>query len=70
MEGNPPHTHPVEKTLFSELEKKLTSPARITFKNPNFQSFCEFGKTWKYSLRPTFKSLNFKSMDEWGKVMS
>ena len=44
--------------------KVLISPARTTFKNSNFQSLCQLGKTWKYSLRPRFKSPNFESIDE------
>ena len=44
----------------------LRSSDRVTFKNPNFQSFCDLGKTWKYSLRPKFKSPNFESIDELG----
>ena len=38
--------------------KKLRSPTRATLTNPNFQSFCEFGKSLKYTLRLTFKNLN------------
>ena len=44
--------------------KKLKSLARATLTNPNFQSFCELGKTLRYSLRPTFKNPNFESKDE------
>ena len=42
--------------------KKLRSSTTAT--NLNFQSFCELGKSLKYSLRPTFKNPNFKSKDE------
>ena len=38
--------------------QKLRSPTTATFKNPNFQSFCELGKSSKYSLRPKFKNPN------------
>ena len=44
--------------------EKVRSLARVTFKNPNFRSLCELGKTWKYSLRPRFKSPNFEFIDE------
>ena len=50
--------------------EKLRVPARARFKNPNFQSLWELGKTWKYSLSPIFKSPNSESMDELRKVMS
>ena len=50
--------------------EKLICPARATYKNPNFRSLCEFGKTGKCSLRPRFKSPNFESIDELRKVMS
>ena len=50
--------------------EKLTIPDRATFKNPNFQSLYELGKTWKYCLSPRFKTPNLKSIDELGKVMS
>ena len=50
--------------------EKLTNRVRATFKNLNFQSLCELGKTWKYNLSPRFKTTNFKSIDELGKVMS
>ena len=33
--------------------EEVRSPARAAFKNPNFRSFCELEKTWKYSLKPT-----------------
>ena len=55
----------IQKSQFSISSinwEKLRSPARATFKNPNFQfqvfpnSQNELGKTWKYSLRPRFKS--------------
>ena len=42
--------------------KILRSPTTAT--NLNFQSFCELGKSLKYSLRLTFKNPNFKSEDE------
>ena len=45
-------------------------PTKATFKYPSFQSFCELGKSSKYSLRPTFKNYNFKSKDELRKAMS
>ena len=38
--------------------EKFKNRTRATFKNPNFKSFRELGKMWKYSLRPTFKNLN------------
>ena len=50
-------------------EEKLKSPAGATFKNVNFQSLCELGKTWEYSLRPRFKSPNFAYIDELGAVL-
>ena len=53
-------------SIFSMNWEKLRSSARATFKNPNIQSLCELGKTWKYSLRPRFKILNFESIDEFG----
>ena len=43
--------------------KILRSPTTAR-RNLNFQSFCELGKSLKYSLRPTFKNPNFKSKDE------
>ena len=46
--------------------EKLRSPGRATFKNPNFQSLCELGKTCKNSQRLRFKSSNFESIDELG----
>ena len=49
--------------------KKLRSPARAIFKNPNFKSLGELPKTWKSSLCPRFKSPNFEPIDELGKVM-
>ena len=35
-----------QKLLYISLmnSEKLGSPARATFKNPNFQSLCELGK--------------------------
>ena len=48
----------------------MTIPAMTTIKNPNFQSLCELGKTWKYSLSPRIKSLNFESIDVLGKIIS
>ena len=48
--------------------EKLRSLIRATFKNPNFQSFCELGKSLKYSLRSTFE--NFESKDELKKATS
>ena len=50
--------------------KKLKKSARPTFKNPDFQSLCELGKTWKYNLRPTFRNPNLQFIDELEKVMS
>ena len=51
--------------------EKLTIPFTATFKNPNFQSLCELGKTCKYSLsQKNNLSMNFESIDELGKVMS
>ena len=44
--------------------KILRSPTTAALANLNFQSFCELGKSLKYSLRPTFKDPNFKSKDE------
>ena len=49
---------------------KLRSSTRATLTNPNFQSFCELGKSLKYSLRPTFKNPNFESKDELRKARS
>ena len=49
--------------------EKLRSPARATFKNPNFQSFCELGENSKYSLRATFRNRNFESKDELRKIV-
>ena len=46
--------------------EKLRSPSR--FRNPNFQSLCELGKTWKYSLRPKFKNPDIVSREELGKL--
>ena len=42
----------------------MRSPTRVTLTNPNFQSFCELGKSLKCSLRPTFKNPNFESKNE------
>ena len=42
----------------------MRSPARATFKNPNFQSLCELGKTWMCNLSPRFTSPNFESIDK------
>ena len=50
--------------------EKFRVPARATFRNPNFQSLCELGKTWKYALSPRFNSPNFECIDELRKVMS
>ena len=50
--------------------ENLSIPATATFKNRNFWSLCELGKSWKYNLSPRFKSLNFESADELGKVVS
>ena len=52
--------------FFMNWEKR--SAARATFKNSNFESLCELGKTWKDSLRPGFKSPNFESTEELGIV--
>ena len=49
--------------------RKLRSPARATFKNPNLRSLCELGKIWKDSLRPIFQNPNFASIDELGKFI-
>ena len=49
-------------------EKLRLSPAGATFKNPNFQSHCELGKTSKDSLRPRLKSPNFESKNELGVI--
>ena len=50
--------------------KKLRSRTRATLTIPNFQFFCELGKSLKYSLRPTFKNPNFESKDELKNAMS
>ena len=42
--------------------EKMRSPAKATFKNPNFQFLLELEKLCKYSQRPTFQSPNFVSM--------
>ena len=42
----------------------MRSQTRATLTNPIFQSFCELGKTLKYTLRPTFRNPNFESKDE------
>ena len=44
--------------------KKMRSPTRAILTKPNFQSFCELGKSLKYSLRSTFKNPNIESKDE------
>ena len=45
--------------------KKLRSPTRATLTNLNFQSFCELGKSMKYSPNdPHSKIPNFESKDE------
>ena len=54
-------------SIFSMNWEKLIIPAGAIFENPNFQSLCELGKTWKYSLGPRIKSPNFESIDELGK---
>ena len=46
-----------KKTISMNWEK-LRGPARATFNNPNFQSLCELGKIWKYSLKPRLKCSN------------
>ena len=38
-------------SIFFMNREKLRVPARATFKNPNFQSFCELGKTWKHKSK-------------------
>ena len=50
--------------------KKLRNLARATFMNPNFQSLCELGKPWRYSMRPTFKSSNLNLWMNWEKLCS
>ena len=50
--------------------KILRSATTVTLTNPNFQYFCELGKSLKYSLRPTLKNLNFESTDELKNVIS
>ena len=60
---------PTFQSLLSMNWEKLRSPARATFKNPNFKSLGELSKTWKCSLSPRFESPNFESIDELGKVM-
>ena len=40
------------------------SPTRETLTNRNYQSFCELGKSLKYSLTTTFKNPNFESKDK------
>ena len=44
--------------------KKLRCSTRATLTNPNFQSFCQLGKSLKCSLRPAFKNPNFESKYE------
>ena len=51
--------------------KILRSPTTLTVTNINFQSLCELGKSFAYSLRPTFKNpnstfknTNFESKDK------
>ena len=60
----------IQFSISSMNWEKLAMLARATFKNRNFQSLCELGKTWKYSLSPRIKSSNFESIDELGNVMS
>ena len=50
--------------------EKMGSPARATFKNPNFKPLCKLSKTWNYRLCSIFKSPNFESIDELGKFTS
>ena len=44
--------------------KILRCPTTATLTKPNFQCFCELGKSLKYSLRPTFRNSNFESKDK------
>ena len=44
--------------------KILRSATTVTLTNPNFQYFCELGKSLTYSLKPTFKNPNFESKDK------
>ena len=45
--------------------ESLRSPIRATFKNCNFQSFLELGKSSKYNIRPPiFKNSNFEFKNE------
>ena len=48
--------------------EKLRSPARATFKDSNFLSLCELGKTWKHSLRPRFQRPNLNLLMNWEKL--
>ena len=43
------------------------SQPRPIFKNPNFKTLCELGKTWKQTLKPIFKNLKFESVDQFEK---
>ena len=49
--------------------KKVSSSAGATLPNPNFQSFCELGKSLKYSLRPTFKNPSLETKDGFKNAM-
>ena len=40
--------------------EKLRSPARATFKNPNFQSFCELGKKLKVQPKTKIEKSQFQ----------
>ena len=50
--------------------KKLKRLTRTTLANPNFQSFCELGKSLEYSLKPSSENLNFESKDKPKNAMS
>ena len=49
--------------------KILRSPTTTILTNPNFQYFCRFGKSLKYSLRPTFGNPNFESKDKFSSTV-
>ena len=51
--------------LFHELGK---IPARATFKDINFQSLYEMGKTWRYSLSPESKAPILNLQMNWGNL--
>ena len=52
------------------IKKLQYSISFMNCKKIEESSFCELGKSLKYSLRPTFKNPNFESMDEFKNAMS